>query len=408
MADTVTPAGTGATGHLLPPRVFYDPELYEREQDELFGSVWTFAGLTTDLAKPGSYRSVQAGRHPLVVLRDHDGNLRAHHNVCRHRGTAVLPGDSGRVGKVIRCPYHHWTYGLDGCLLGVSQRNEVDPKLDRSKLGLHPASVAVWRGVVFVHPDPDPQPLTDWLGELPGLIAPVDPGDLVQLGVQEYDVKANWKVFIENSLDNYHLGYVHAENLKSYDHKRQEGHDCGRHWAFHEPPLEPGKMPPEEFGLRPILDEPRWFGSGYGYVFPRLFILSGATYWTTAEVNPVGPERTKLVFRVMVAPGQGLGALGNAAHGAINRLLGRVRTTAQSVRSSLRAGELDGDALKAAFRNGRKYDLLEEDMFCCEAVQRGVRSPRFEVGPLAYRYEKAIPAFHRNYLDYISLGEKDV
>ncbi|MFI6532694.1 aromatic ring-hydroxylating dioxygenase subunit alpha [Nonomuraea sp. NPDC050547] len=374
MTDTAT--------QLLPAHAYFDAGWYEREQPELFGRTWRYAGTTDDLKTPGSYRSVQAGRHPLVVVRGKDGELRAFHNVCRHRGTAVLSG-SGVVDKQIVCPYHNWTYGLDGCLLAVTQRNEVDRHLDRSKLGLHPASVAVWRGLVFVHPEPEPQPLTDWLGDLPDRMAPYDPEQLAEVvPPQVHHIKANWKVFIENALDNYHLGYVHKNTLIGYDHKRQEQYACGdRHWFFYEPPLEPGQVTPVEAaaGLEPIAAEPRWYGSAFGFFFPNLFVLSSAVSWSSIEVIPTGPETTTFEMRMRFLPGQSSKLAVAGAKAAVSTVARRV---------------LDKE---------RTYDLIEEDVFCCEAVQVGIRSPRFSVGPIAYRYERGIQAFQRNVLDYVPL-----
>lgn len=128
MTDTAT--------QFLPPSAYFNADWYEREQLQLFSRTWRYAGTTDDLKAPGSYRSLQVGRHPLAVVRGKDGELRAFYNVWRHRGTAVLSG-SGVADKRIVCPYHNWTYGLDGCLLAVTQRNAVDPHLDRAKLGLH-------------------------------------------------------------------------------------------------------------------------------------------------------------------------------------------------------------------------------------------------------------------------------
>ncbi|MER7400897.1 aromatic ring-hydroxylating dioxygenase subunit alpha [Streptomyces sp. NPDC000070] len=385
MTDTVT--GARGTTQTLPPRAYFDADWFEREQLELFGRTWHYAGTADDYAAPGAYRSIQAGRHPLVVVRGHDGELRAFHNVCRHRGTAVLPG-SGRVERHIVCPYHNWRYGLDGCLLAVTQRKEVDPGLDRSELGLHPAAAAVWRGLVFVHPDPEPEPLTDWLADLPDRMAPYDPEQLAEVGAaRQYHLKCNWKVFMENALDNYHLGYVHKDTLVGYDHKRQEQYRCGeRHWYFYEPPLEPGRLPPMDAGsgLKPIAQDPHWYGSSFGLIFPNLFVLTSATWWSSIQVIPTGPETTTLELRARFLPGQtgriALGALREAASGLVQRVL------AQGI-----------------LRRQPAYDLVEEDVFCCEAVQVGIKSPRFSVGPLAYRLEGGIQTFQRNVLDYVPL-----
>ncbi|MEJ3654409.1 aromatic ring-hydroxylating dioxygenase subunit alpha [Actinomycetes bacterium KLBMP 9759] len=392
---------------LLPPSTYFEPEWYEREQAELFSRTWRYVGPADEFGKPGSYRSVQVGRHPLVVVRGHDGSLRAFHNVCRHRGAAVLPGD-GRVEKNIVCPFHNWTYGLDGCLLAVTQRNEIGKQLDRSKLSLHRASLGVWRGLVFVHPDPDAQPLVEWLGELPEHLAPY--GDITRLvepvAGARHDVKCNWKVFVEGALDNYHLGYVHAENLASMDHKRQEQRACApRHWFFYEPPKVPGQLPPEETkgGLRPLFEDPRWYGSSYGLIFPNLFVLTGATYWASAEIVPTGPETTSFELRARIAPGNSAKYLLAGMRELLGQTASRAKRAAVDVATSVRAGDRDSASLLAALRKGKKLTVAEEDVFCAESVQRGLRSPKYSVGPIAHRYEHGIQDFQRNVMAYVPL-----
>lgn len=393
------------SNQLLPAEAYFAQDWFDREQEQLFGRTWRYAGMTGDYARPGSYRSVQAGRHPLVVVRGHDGVLRAFHNVCRHRGAAVLPGD-GRVRRNIVCPYHNWTYGLDGCLLAVTQRREVEPH-DRSTLGLHPAALEVWRGLVFVHPDPDAEPLLEWLGDLPDRIAPYDAEELVDVPARETrTMRANWKVFVENALDNYHLGYVHRENLSDWDHKRQEQHACGRrHWFFYEPPLVPGLLPQREVeaGLRIISPDTRWYGSSYGMIFPNLFLLSGPGYWAFAEVTPLGAEETRVELRVRVLPGQTGRIVVRAVRDMVGQMAGRARKVAAELAASARDGGLDAESVRTALQAGRRYTVAEEDVFCCESVQRGIRSPRFAVGPIARRYERGIQAFQRNVLDYVPL-----
>lgn len=355
----------------IPRHAYFSQQWYEREQDELFGRCWAYAAMVVDVANPGDYQCVQVGRHPLVVVRGMDGVLRAFHNICRHRGTAVLSGN-GNTGKRMRCPYHHWVYGLDGALIGVSQEREVCPGLDKSRLGLLEAELAVWNGLVFVHPERDAEPFEDWLADLPERLPPYDAESLIDFGCQSYHIRSNWKIFIENFLDNYHLGYVHPETLAGLDHKRQVQHECGRHWSFFEPTVEPGQLTPaeREAGLVPYLPE-QWYGSFYGFLFPNFHIVGTASWMAGVHTVPLGPEECRVEVRSR----------------------GLLPPNFEELIAAAEQAPADPDE--------REYGLMEEDIFCCAALQTGVRSPNFSLGPMAMRYECAILGFQKSVADYI-------
>ena len=142
---------------LLPIEAYTSQEWFDREQHELFGQVWQFGGFLEDLSEPGDYLTVQAGLNPLFVIHGPDGQFRAYHNICRHRGTQLLRA-IGKSKKSIICPYHNWTYSLEGDLVNIPGRAKEFPDADMSSLCLHQASVAIWRGMFFVHPDPGAAP----------------------------------------------------------------------------------------------------------------------------------------------------------------------------------------------------------------------------------------------------------
>jgi len=138
----------------LPRHAYTSAEWFVAEQTEFFAKTWVFVGVASDFQKPGDYVSVQAGAFPLVVLKLKDGSLAAYHNICRHRGTTLLEG-SGNAGKSVVCPYHRWTYTLDGHLKGAPNMAECFPDLDRSNLSLKPASVGNFQNLVFINADPN-------------------------------------------------------------------------------------------------------------------------------------------------------------------------------------------------------------------------------------------------------------
>ena len=203
-------------GHTLPARWYADVETLEREQQLIFRRSWQYAGRAEQVAAPGSYLTAQAGPVPLAVVRDRAGTLRALVNVCRHRGHHVLEGDGSC--STLQCPYHAWTYDLDGRLRKVP-RGDAEPGLDLGGLGLLPASVAEWGPFVFVHPEPQAPPFADLLGELPDVLA----GCGVQLGRLGFrrripwTLRANWKIAIENYLECYHCPVAHPGLAKAID-----------------------------------------------------------------------------------------------------------------------------------------------------------------------------------------------
>ena len=151
---------SGRTQGNLPVEAYTSAEWFDREQNDLFGQVWQFGGFVEDLKDPGDFLTVQSGNHPLFVLRGADGELRAFHNICRHRGTQLLR-TIGKSKTSIICPYHHWTYSLDGQLKSIPSRSTEFADVDLSTLCLYTASVETWLGMVFLHPNPQAQPLQE-------------------------------------------------------------------------------------------------------------------------------------------------------------------------------------------------------------------------------------------------------
>src|SRR3954447_23628339 len=148
----------------LEPNLYLEPEIVRLEQEAIFERTWQLAGHVSDLSEPGSYLTTDVVDQPILVVRDHDGEVRAFRNVCRHRGSRLLSG-SGQCGKAIRCLYHGWTYKLDGTLIGVPEGRDI-PGLDKARLGLHEVRAEVFCGLVFVNLDADAESLAPWLDGL--------------------------------------------------------------------------------------------------------------------------------------------------------------------------------------------------------------------------------------------------
>ena len=186
----------------LPWSWYSDPEVLRREQERIFRSAWQYVGHEAMAAEPGDRFAAEAGDVPVLVVNDGD-TLRAFLNVCRHRGSQLE--DGARNGKSIQCPYHAWTYGLDGRLL-AAPRAEREADFDPADLALVELRLERWGPLLFVNPDREAAPLAEVLGPLPDLV-PLD--GLVFRLRDDYELAANWKIASENFLECYHCPVAH-------------------------------------------------------------------------------------------------------------------------------------------------------------------------------------------------------
>jgi choline monooxygenase len=191
----------------LPYGWYADPEILRREQELIFRPAWQYVGHTGQLAAPGYFASA-VGQTPVVVTRDREGVLRGLVNVCRHRGHVVAEGEGAR--ESLQCPYHAWTYGLDG-RLRAAPRSEEEPEFPQDELGLVPVAVDTWGPFVFANAGAEPEPLSQALGSLPAQVAELglDVDSLVFHSRWEAEIDANWKIVCENFLECYHCPVAH-------------------------------------------------------------------------------------------------------------------------------------------------------------------------------------------------------
>ena len=152
--------------HYLDNRIFTDESIFQEEQDNIFAKVWQFACHESEVEKPGDFRCVNIAGKSVLLVRGHDGVVRGFHNVCRHRAAEVVREDSGNA-RIFTCFYHHWTYGLQGELRGISKPAGYEAaQLDKSALGLIPVRCEILAGLIFVNLDDDAEPLRDFLGDI--------------------------------------------------------------------------------------------------------------------------------------------------------------------------------------------------------------------------------------------------
>ena len=191
----------------LPYDWYADAAVLRLEQERIFARSWQYAARLDQVAEPGQLTTAWAGSLPVLLARGRDDELRGFVNVCRHRGHILCDGDARR--ETIQCPYHAWTYGLDGALRSAP-RSDRELGFDMSGLGLVGVSVDTWGPFVFVNASADPEPLADALGSMPAQVAELlDVDSLVHHSRWEAETAANWKIVCENFLECYHCQVAH-------------------------------------------------------------------------------------------------------------------------------------------------------------------------------------------------------
>ena len=196
---------------------YTDDAIFAREQERIFSARWFCAVRTGDLATPGSFRTCQVARENILCVRGRDGQVRAFLNVCRHRGARLCPAESGAVKNYLRCAYHSWSYGLDGGLMAAPNLGPL-PEPERERFGLVPVASREWLGYLWVCLADEPPSfeetviaaVTGRLGD-PSAVERYGVGDLALGRRISYQVRANWKLIIENFMECYHCGSIHPE-----------------------------------------------------------------------------------------------------------------------------------------------------------------------------------------------------
>src|SRR3954464_12569315 len=199
----------------LPWAWYADADVLRREGERIFARTWQYAGHLGQIGDPGGFFATTAGQIPVVVTRARDGELRAFLNVCRHRGHVVATGAGTR--ETLQCPYHAWTYGLDGALR-AAPRADREPGFDFDDLGLHEILVDAWGPFVFVNPDTDARPLSEALGDVPARLAEIVDVNALEFRFRtDFELDANWKIACENFLECYHCAVAHPGFTSAVD-----------------------------------------------------------------------------------------------------------------------------------------------------------------------------------------------
>jgi len=353
----------------LARNAYVDDAWLKREEKDLFADAWSFVGTTGICPHAGDFVTVRAGAFDIAIVRTKDGRLNAVHNHCRHRGAALFDGPSGNVGGSIVCPYHRWTYGLDGALRGVPDMQACFPGLDRSKFGLKPAALGIYREFVFVNANPAAD-LDAWIGPVreeawPHDLFASDARDCVPL---HYDVKCNWKVFVENALDGYHLAYLHEQTLGGPAPGENIWQRLGDHmiWHANEEGIRhrlPAKLRKEGGSIGTLKSASQPGYGGVYFLFPLTLVVPTPYGLSLTALRPLAAARTRLDVYQWVGPWQSTDD--------------RKYVPGYDKKTGLISSD---NWTQHPLETG---DFQTEDVWICEKVQRGLASPAFEPGPLS-------------------------
>ncbi len=207
-----TTATFRAGAQTLPQRYFVSPEVFAEEQARIFAQHWVCVGHQNQLLKAGDFFVVEVAGESLVIVRDKSEQLHGYYNICRHRGTRLCQDASGHAGA-IQCPYHAWTYALDGRLLGAPHMDGV-PGFDKNEYSLHAVHLGLWEGFIFVSLATAPRPLVEVFAPLQGKFARWNLANLRSAKRISYEVAANWKLVFQNYSECYHCPGVHPALAK--------------------------------------------------------------------------------------------------------------------------------------------------------------------------------------------------
>jgi Rieske 2Fe-2S family protein len=298
-ALSTSDAVQAALHETLPAQVYTDPDWFRVEMEGIFAAMWIAAGRVDDAPAAGTFVRRSVAGADVLIVRDQSGALRAFHNVCRHRGTALSAEDEGRFAVSIQCPYHAWTYGLDGHLIAAPMMDEVEG-FDRAAHGLVAVACDVWDGHVFLNLSDAPVPLEVQLRDLPARFAPWCMGDLRRVHRVVYDVRANWKLIVQNYNECLHCPVIHpllnrmhhylgAENVPTTDSY------CGGAMGFREGVETLSTDGRRRRAFLPGLGEHERALVNYFVVYPNLLLTLHPDYMTTVTIWPIAADRTRLV-----------------------------------------------------------------------------------------------------------------
>jgi choline monooxygenase len=372
----------------LPALLYTDPAVFVQEKEKIFSRIWQVVGHASQVAQPGNYFTTELIGEPLVFVRGLDGKLRGFYNVCRHRAGPPAEGCGSR--KLFRCGYHGWTYDLDGLLISATEIEGVEG-FRAEDFALAPVRTEEWFNLVFANLDPEAHPLRAALDDLPQQAEKFPFREMTLFERRTYDMKCNWKTYVDNYLEGYHLPSVHPGLNRELDYSAYvvEPHlphlEGGSGEAGHPDSEQENIQPergyarsPERFcgyvrqfspirGAQPGDATPRRYQetrddltTDYFWIFPNWMLNCYPDNVSLNIVLPLEPERSLAIFEWY---------LPEKDHAT--------------------------PAAKASVEFSHQIQI--EDVAICETVQKNLRSRSYSRGRFSVKQEKGVHAFHRMY-----------
>lgn len=341
----VSTSGRPAFG--LPNWYYTDPAVLDRELATLFRRSWQIVGREMALGAAGDYLTCTIGGEPLVVLRNKAMQLRALHNVCAHRGMRLAEG-AGNC-KRLTCPYHSWAYDLDGRLQAVPYAERMPTGFDKSDVHLAPAQVDTWGGFVFVNLDPEAESLRGSLGEMVERWEAYcsDWDALQEVKRLAFNEQCNWKIFMENATDYYHIPFIHQKSLRM-------------------PPVFENGASGQHFMLTTATPEEN-YSRLFDLIFPNSYFHVGPNKIQLFRVLPVSPETSNIEIVLYQTPAQ-----------------------------------MDTFPLSDPTKHRDVNQILDEDLAICRVLQQQASSKHFQVRYTAADYEDGVNHFDSTLLAALS------
>lgn len=329
----------------LPSSYYTDPLFLTVENERIFARTWQLVGHAEQVREQGSYFTAMVGKEPIIVVRGLGGELMALSNVCRHRAGPVARGQ-GRC-RAFQCGYHGWTYALDGRLAGTPELDGVE-QFERTDFALPRFRVATWLDLVFVNLDPAAPSLDEYLGDLPARFDARRFQSVRLAHRKEWEIDCNWKVYVDNYLEGYHIPIVHPSLFRELDYSRYRT-ETGRFFSIQHAPI----RRPERIRSEGDAE------AEYFWLFPNLMINVYPDNFSTNLILPRGNARTVTLFDWYFA-------------------------------------EPDSEATKKRIEETVQFsdEIQIEDINICEAVQRGLEAPSYTSGRYAPARENGVHHFH--------------
>jgi choline monooxygenase len=335
----------------IPAEYYIAREVLTRENRSVFGRTWQLVGRGDQVREPGSFFTATVADEPLLIVRGADGVLRCLSNVCRHRAGPVAKGEGKR--NVLPCGYHGWTYALDGSLLKTPEMDGIEC-FDRQSMSLPQFRVESWNDLIFVNLDAGAEPLAAFLGDLAKVTFA---GKLAAR--KDWSLDCNWKVYVDNYLEGYHIPVVHPGLFREIDYPNYRTETRTNYSIQHAPLKRPDRIRTAEGSNE----------AAYFWVYPNLMLNVYPDNFSTNVIVPAGHDRTLTIFEWYFR---------------------------------------DPEHAKREIDETVKFsdEIQIEDIEICEAVQRGLRSSTYSSGRYSPARENGVHHFHGLYARDMALNDE--